>query len=70
MSSFYQECKARVNDLCLTTYQSQEVMDMINEYNRLLEAFRLLTNEEMRLELLKRKLAIERERISIGHSTF
>ena len=66
MSSFYQECDSRINALGLTTYQYQEVMDIINEYHRLLEAYKLLTKEEMQLELLKRRAMLKREKISIA----
>jgi hypothetical protein len=68
MSSFYQECNTRINDMGLTAYQYQEVMDIINEYRRLLEAYKLLTKEEIQLELIKRKVVLEREKSSLLRS--
>lgn len=66
MSSLYQRCATEIDRIGLTDHQKKRVLDILSEYDRLLEAQQSLEKEEIQLALLKRKSKLEREK-SILH---
>lgn len=62
MSSLYQRCATEINQIGLTDHQKKRVLDILSEYDRLLEAQQSLEKEEIQLALLKRKSELESEK--------